>query len=345
VAYHRSSAAHFQHQDWMGTERIRTTYNGNVEGTFTSLAFGDDQTTASGTDGDTYHYAMLDHDGETNTDHAQFRQYSNTQGRWLSPDPYSGSYDFNDPQSFNRYVYASNNPLSAIDPSGLESDAVCGDDDPDCVNGGEDTSGGSGDGYGSDFGYGFGNASGCDMSDPYSNCVVVNGTIPGCNMSDSLCQWTFQSVGGVPGGIPLAGGQGGPHGSGNGKTNWPPTDFKPLFCTGDALAAKGLSIGLDVVGAIPGLGNMVSAGAAGARAVDAVVTWGGGVIGAATSLDDPVGAASSSGGLGLALANVTLGGTKAIPIAGNILSGATGLWDAYGAYKAYQSCMSSSKYN
>ena len=48
VAFHKSSAAHFQHQDWMGTERVRTAYNGSVEGIFTSLPFGDDLTTTAG---------------------------------------------------------------------------------------------------------------------------------------------------------------------------------------------------------------------------------------------------------------------------------------------------------
>jgi RHS repeat-associated protein len=70
-------------------------------------------------DWDAYHYAQLDSDSETNTDHAQFRQYSDAQGRWLSPDPYSGSYDAFNPQSFNRYVYVGNNPLAAVDPTGL----------------------------------------------------------------------------------------------------------------------------------------------------------------------------------------------------------------------------------
>jgi len=35
-----------------------------------------------------YHYATLDHDAETGTEHAGARQYSSTQGRWLSPDSY-----------------------------------------------------------------------------------------------------------------------------------------------------------------------------------------------------------------------------------------------------------------
>jgi RHS repeat-associated protein len=117
VAYSSGGEVHFEHQDWLGTERARTSYSGSVEGTFTSLPFGDAQGTVP--DGDANHFAMLDHDWETNTDHALFRQYSDTQGNWLSPDPYIGSYNGYDPQSFNRYAYVENNPLGYVDPSGL----------------------------------------------------------------------------------------------------------------------------------------------------------------------------------------------------------------------------------
>ena len=68
---------------------------------------------------------MLDHDTESGTDHAEFRQYSSTQGQWMSPDPYDGSYDQGNPQSFNRYAYVSNNPLTLIDPSGQCDTAYC----------------------------------------------------------------------------------------------------------------------------------------------------------------------------------------------------------------------------
>lgn len=90
-----------------------------MEGTYTSLPFGDALTTVSGTDLDPYHYAGLDHDYSSDTDHAELRQYANVAGRWMSPDPYSGSYDFTYPQSLNRYAYVLNSPLSAIDPLGL----------------------------------------------------------------------------------------------------------------------------------------------------------------------------------------------------------------------------------
>jgi RHS repeat-associated protein len=124
VAYYSGGSLHFQHQDWMGTEHIRSSYNGGSDGQFTSLPFGDDLTTTGGTDTDAYHFAQIDHDYESDTEHAQFRQYSSAQGRFLSPDPYGGSYDPSNPQSFNRYAYALNNPLSNVDPSGQDACAT-----------------------------------------------------------------------------------------------------------------------------------------------------------------------------------------------------------------------------
>jgi len=118
VAYYKpGGGAHFQHQDWLGTERMRSSYNGNVEDTYSSLPFGDAQST--GADNDPYHFAALDYDSESTAGHAQFRQYSTIEGRWMSPDPYSGSMDPQNPQTFNRYAYAGSLPLELKDPTGL----------------------------------------------------------------------------------------------------------------------------------------------------------------------------------------------------------------------------------
>ena len=124
VAYYKGGTLHFQHQDWEGTERMRTSYSASQEGYFQSLPFGDGQNTV-GADTDAHHFGALDHDSETDTDHAQFRQYSNVQGRWHSPDPYYGSYDVSNPQSLNRYAYAMNNPLAFVDPLGLAPQINC----------------------------------------------------------------------------------------------------------------------------------------------------------------------------------------------------------------------------
>jgi RHS repeat-associated protein len=108
----------FEHQNWLGTERVRTTYNGTVAMSINSLPWADGHT-PSGDNGDQHDFALMDRDLEDNTEHAQYRQYSTNLGRWQSPDLYSGSYDFTNPQSFNRYTYALNNPSSLIDPLGL----------------------------------------------------------------------------------------------------------------------------------------------------------------------------------------------------------------------------------
>jgi RHS repeat-associated protein len=111
---------HFEHQDWLGTERVRTTKAGVLEGSYTSLPFGD-AFSASGTDTNIGHFAQLDHDmsASSGLEHATFREYNSTRGRWLNPDSYLGSYNEGNPQSFNRYTYVGNNPLTATDASGL----------------------------------------------------------------------------------------------------------------------------------------------------------------------------------------------------------------------------------
>ena len=126
LAYYKPGAgAHYQHQDWLGTERMRTSYGGAVEDSYASLPFGDAQTT--GADNDPFHFAGLDYDSEANVDHAEFREYSPTQGRWFESDPSDGSYVFDNPQSLNRYSYVLDNPLSMSDPAGLgDNGGGCG---------------------------------------------------------------------------------------------------------------------------------------------------------------------------------------------------------------------------
>ncbi len=119
LAVFQNGVFSYEHQDWLGTERLLTDGSGNTAGSYGSLPFGDNFS-QSGADVDPYHFAGLDHDYESGLDHAQFREYSSAGGRWLSPDPYQGSYDSSNPQSLNRYSYVLNDPLSQTDPLGLD---------------------------------------------------------------------------------------------------------------------------------------------------------------------------------------------------------------------------------
>ena len=82
------------------------------------MPFGE-EFAASGTQ-QKQHFTSYERDSETATDYALNRQYNQGIGRFNRVDPYRGSNDNNDPQSFNRYSYVKNDPVGATDPLGLD---------------------------------------------------------------------------------------------------------------------------------------------------------------------------------------------------------------------------------
>ena len=69
-------------------------------------------------------------DAETGLDYFGARYLSSAQGRFMSPDPLLNSGRPSDPQSWNRYSYVRNNPLSNVDPTGLYDWSASG-----CISG------------------------------------------------------------------------------------------------------------------------------------------------------------------------------------------------------------------
>jgi len=102
--------------DHEGSLVATTDNSGNINSSNMIAPYG--QLMATSTN-DPYLYAGLYQDTEYGGDAALYRNYSAEQARWLRPDPYNGSYDLNNPQSFNRYMYVNGNPLTYTDPSGL----------------------------------------------------------------------------------------------------------------------------------------------------------------------------------------------------------------------------------
>ena len=102
-------------------------------------------------------FATYRRDSESLLDYAWNRYYDNTTGRFLTPDPYKGSADPYNPQSWNRYAYGLNDPVKLNDPTGRD-DAACGDDS-DCADGGGDSGPGGVGGSGGSDGSGGGNGS------------------------------------------------------------------------------------------------------------------------------------------------------------------------------------------
>jgi RHS repeat-associated protein len=64
-------------------------------------------------------YAGMEQDESSGMSHTLWRKYDSQSGRWTTPDPYGGSMEIADPQSFNRYTYVQNDPVNLVDPLGL----------------------------------------------------------------------------------------------------------------------------------------------------------------------------------------------------------------------------------
>ncbi len=77
-------------------------------------------------------YTGKERDAESGLDYFGARYYSGAQGRFTSPDPLLNSGRPWEPQSWNRYAYALNNPLKFTDPTGLYEWGACSGSDKDC---------------------------------------------------------------------------------------------------------------------------------------------------------------------------------------------------------------------
>ena len=91
--------------------------NGNLIGRQSHLPFGE-EIGGSGAQ-DKHHFTSYERDSEIATDYSVYREYNQSIGRFMRPDPFGGSYNFRNPQSFNRYAYTMSSPVNAIDTLGL----------------------------------------------------------------------------------------------------------------------------------------------------------------------------------------------------------------------------------
>ena len=82
---------------------------------------------------DTWNFATYWQDSVSGLDYANNRYYSNAYGRFMTPDPYrangGGPGNPRSPQSWNKYAYSLGDPINNLDPRGLLTESVDGDDD------------------------------------------------------------------------------------------------------------------------------------------------------------------------------------------------------------------------
>jgi len=125
---------HYTATDTLGSPRLITNAQGQVESRRDFMPFGEelyadgtyrkttDKYSTTGQDAIRQRFTGYQRDTETSLDFAEARMYENRFGRFTAVDPLLASGKSANPQTFNRYVYVSNNPLIQTDPTGLIGD-------------------------------------------------------------------------------------------------------------------------------------------------------------------------------------------------------------------------------
>ncbi len=119
--------------DHLGSPRINTDQNGSVTARHDYHPFGEEIIGTGGrTQGLGYtaddvrkQFTGYERDNEINLDYAQARYFNAAHGRFTSVDPVKmSSKRMRNPQGFNLYAYAINNPLKYVDPDGEDNELV-----------------------------------------------------------------------------------------------------------------------------------------------------------------------------------------------------------------------------
>jgi len=118
--YAGGTIQNYWHSDWQGSARFGSTPGRGMFSDRAFAPFGEPYASAGNT---AQSYAGLLQNLTPDLFDTPNREYHPTQGRWIRPDPAGlAAVDPSNPQTWNRYAYVHNNPLSFTDPLGLDGD-------------------------------------------------------------------------------------------------------------------------------------------------------------------------------------------------------------------------------
>ncbi|MGA7219443.1 MAG: RHS repeat-associated core domain-containing protein [Candidatus Sulfotelmatobacter sp.] len=119
--YNSTGLAYYRHSDWLGSSRLTSTQARGLYSAQACAPFGEQYTTYPTAGSADPSYTGQNSDTTQSLYDFTFRRQSMSQGRWISPDPLGvAAADPTSPQTWNRYAYVANNPLSYVDPLGLQ---------------------------------------------------------------------------------------------------------------------------------------------------------------------------------------------------------------------------------
>jgi RHS repeat-associated protein len=183
AVYNSSGLAYYRHTDHLGSSRFASTPTQTLYSDSAYSPSGEVYASSGALDGS---FTGQNQDTTPGLYDFLYREYDPYQSRWSSPDP-SGlaAVDPAFPQSWNRYAYVLNNPVSRVDPQGLWCVWQDGTHDDDESDGGEGSAACLLDGGLWDSTDTF---TGCDAS---WNCTDGNGfNAIGCTAGSFSCTWS-----------------------------------------------------------------------------------------------------------------------------------------------------------
>jgi RHS repeat-associated protein len=118
LAMQDANAIWWVHQDPVVKSKRVTNSSGSVVSTIELDPWGSNTNRSSNAAFQPQAFTTYTRD-DNSSDDAMFRRYNRWWSRFDQPDPYDGSYNLPNPQSFNRYAYVQSDPVNFVDPSGL----------------------------------------------------------------------------------------------------------------------------------------------------------------------------------------------------------------------------------
>jgi RHS repeat-associated protein len=115
ISQNRGGVLSLYHTDGLGSTRLLTDTAGILTDKYTYDAFGQTVEHTGDTD-NVYLFAGEHHDYATGLDYLRARHMNSSIGRFLSRDPFTG--DMMTPTTLHPYIYAADNPVNFVDPSG-----------------------------------------------------------------------------------------------------------------------------------------------------------------------------------------------------------------------------------
>lgn len=135
LAEYYENTTYFVHGDHLGSDRLLSRLDQSVRECDDFYPFGELISCGGTTNGTTLKFTGKERDAESGLDNFGKRYHASSMGRFMTADPVGVmKQKLFDPQQWNMYAYARNNPLRFIDPTGMYA-TDCGSlNQKDCAN-------------------------------------------------------------------------------------------------------------------------------------------------------------------------------------------------------------------